>query len=99
MKNRDDEGSPDDRPHDRKRLAAQLEREGLGETKLTRDPRSEEGRPPRELCRGRPQMNAMTISTMSAGHVNDMCWKLLARFLFVSPGAVEPKPLEGFGPE
>src|SRR6266542_2832214 len=43
MKKRHEEGSADDRPHDRKRITAHAKDEWLGEVELPRDPRSNQG--------------------------------------------------------
>ena len=43
MQQRHEQRRADDRPHDRKRLAAHVEHEGLGQVELVRDPRTEEG--------------------------------------------------------
>jgi hypothetical protein len=43
VKKRDEQGGADDRPHDRKRLAAHAQHERLGKMELMRDPGSEEG--------------------------------------------------------
>ena len=43
MKKRHEQRGTDDRPHDRKRLAARVEHQWLGEVELVRDPGPEEG--------------------------------------------------------
>ena len=43
MQKRDEQSGADDRPHDRKRLPAQLQLERLGHAELVCDPRPEEG--------------------------------------------------------
>ena len=42
MEERHEQGGADDRPHDRKRLAAHVEHERLGQVGLMRQPRPEE---------------------------------------------------------
>jgi hypothetical protein len=76
VKKRHEEGRTDDRPHDRKRIAAYAEDERLGEVELPRDPpiavetMSPPRAPPPSALPMAPQIAAMMINTMSPGSVS-----------------------------